>query len=554
MSPIHVLHCVLPIAVIISALQGIDATQRVLSLTEHTFNTVIAAEKLVFVKFCDQRLEKCQMFADAFEKAAYKLKGTVKLANIDITQHALITRHGIVDMPTVKVFSNGELVTDYKGGLDSASIISFAHRVSIPPYIELRDARAFDRFVHVKGDASPVIAVLPAHAILRVFKRAAFTLIDAMPAAVRFALVTKMSVVTLPSLSAGNVYVLHPKEHPSGAPVQFEPQRSTSFEQFIWRHAWPAWSRLDAKSLHLFTTLRMPVVIGFFRDCTELRCRALERVARARAGNGKLAFAWADPNQYPWLFDHVAHDRNRRGVPIFAYSFKQHTRYVLPDDFHFSERKLAHWVDGITASRVLPFHKSEKVPSAQATFVHVVVGATWFNDVENARMDVFVVQLVPHCARSIRMHAVLDSIATTLRTAGVAHIRIAKMDASLNDPSDAYVVTEHNLAYDDEDLESHGFPAAHFFSIGSRFGLEYDGRLSAKAIVEFLLQSATRKFAVNTRGLDDDVYMAQSPGHQSFTLGSLRENRVEKVMEKWRDLEDDIEPMGDLEDGIHSEL
>ena len=104
---------------------------------------VIAKEKLVMVKFFAPWCGHCQAMAEDFKTAATELKGKAVLADVDATtEEELAKKFNIDGFPTLKVFANGEELTDYNGGRDKASMIKFIERATLPPFHEAADKAA----------------------------------------------------------------------------------------------------------------------------------------------------------------------------------------------------------------------------------------------------------------------------------------------------------------------------------------------------------------------------------------------------------------------------
>ena len=76
------------------------------------FQDLLDTEETVVVKFWATWCGPCKMFAPAFEKAAEKTpEATFVAADVDSADWAML-EYGVRGIPAVKVFKNGEYVTD----------------------------------------------------------------------------------------------------------------------------------------------------------------------------------------------------------------------------------------------------------------------------------------------------------------------------------------------------------------------------------------------------------------------------------------------------------
>jgi len=78
---------------------------------------------LLLVHFKTEWNGACQILAPVYEELAYVYKGAVKFFTIDAEKNKILMReYGIMEIPTILFFKNGELI-DHVSGLASKSII-----------------------------------------------------------------------------------------------------------------------------------------------------------------------------------------------------------------------------------------------------------------------------------------------------------------------------------------------------------------------------------------------------------------------------------------------
>ena len=110
-------------------------------LTDSNFEEeVLDSEEMVLVEFFAPWCGHCKNLAPHWAQAATELKGKVKIAALDATEHTVTaSRYGIRGYPTIKMFpagkKDGEAV-EYDGGRTANDIVAWAlDKVSenIPP-------------------------------------------------------------------------------------------------------------------------------------------------------------------------------------------------------------------------------------------------------------------------------------------------------------------------------------------------------------------------------------------------------------------------------------
>ncbi len=98
----------------------------VLHLTAENFKSTIQnAEKPVLVDFFADWCMPCKMFAPILEKVAEKIDdgAIIAKANIDEVE-AIAMEYGVMSVPTVIVFKNGEEVRRNVGGMSAGEVLN----------------------------------------------------------------------------------------------------------------------------------------------------------------------------------------------------------------------------------------------------------------------------------------------------------------------------------------------------------------------------------------------------------------------------------------------
>ena len=110
-----------------SALYG--SKSPVVKLTKDNFKKlVLDSDELWFVEFFAPWCGHCKQLAPAWEEAANRLKGVVKVGAVDMTTDQDVGQpYGIQGFPTIKFFGfNKQKPLDYQSGRDADTLVNYA--------------------------------------------------------------------------------------------------------------------------------------------------------------------------------------------------------------------------------------------------------------------------------------------------------------------------------------------------------------------------------------------------------------------------------------------
>ena len=97
-----------------------------LVLTKENFDTVINSEKPVLVDFWATWCGPCKMLAPFIEEIAEEMKDEVTVAKLDVDREGDIAmKYGVMSIPTLILFKNGEEVRRTIGFRPKAQLIEF---------------------------------------------------------------------------------------------------------------------------------------------------------------------------------------------------------------------------------------------------------------------------------------------------------------------------------------------------------------------------------------------------------------------------------------------
>lgn len=479
------------LAVVVAAV-CVAAAADVVTLTKSNFDETIAKEKLVLVKFFAPWCGHCKAMAEDFKSAATELKGQAVLADVDATiEEDLAKKYNIQGFPTLKVFADGQELTDYNGGRDKESMVKFVQRATLAPYTEVAKPDDYNKFVAAHTGKNFLVGVGLGDTALAAFKKATFALRDIMPDTIEFAHAADNAALEkkIDGVATGDIYLLvSDGEKGEVKPVKYNAETSDSIEAFVKKAALPVFQELTQSNAEMYTEIPHPLVLGFFDDCTGDECQTLEKIAHASSDVSNLAFAWVNQKTLESFVEYVG--LKDAEIKICAYSFADDARYLLPEGFKMSEENLAKWVADLKDGKVDQARKSQAIPETQDGPTYTVVGDSWATEVAGAGKDVFIVQVAEWCGHCNAFKPILSKVAEELSKAGVDHVRIALMDSTENDAPAEY--------------KAKGFPTVHFFPAGKGEGVEYDGERTSKGVIDWIKERTTKKFEFDTDSLGED--------------------------------------------------
>merc|ERR1719326_2243116 len=121
----------------------------VLVLNEGNFEETIRGNPFILVEFYAPWCGHCKQFAPEYAAAAKQLKGStppVPLAKVDATAETkLAEQYGVRGYPTIRLFIDGR-DQEYTGGRTEQSIVTWVHKKTGPPAVQLEDAASAEQF------------------------------------------------------------------------------------------------------------------------------------------------------------------------------------------------------------------------------------------------------------------------------------------------------------------------------------------------------------------------------------------------------------------------
>lgn len=442
------------------------------------FDEIISKKELTFVKFYAPWCGHCKKMAEDFKEAASALKGKAVLVDLDATvEKDLAAKYGVRGFPTLKLFSGGEVISDYKGGRTKEAIVKYINNALLPSFTECGDADAVAKFVK-ENTGKAIFFGANLDGLKSEFKKSSLSLRDLIPDNVAFGAVSDISLLkelTDKEVKADSIVVVREDS------TDIYTGEASGFEGWAKLSALETFGELSRDTASLYTELNKPIFI-LFQDPAkkdESVNSAIIEIAKKYRADSAMAFAWINVVELKSFAEHIGVADKDPAIAI--YEFSSDVKYIF--DEKFSAETLGGWIEKFNAGEITPTMKSQPIPEKNDEPVKIVVGDSWTDIVEDESKDVLIEQYAPWCGHCKKLAPILDELAADLKD--VKTLVIAKMDATMNDAP--------------ADYKAQGYPTLHFFKAGEKKGKAYDGGRTKEDFVKFLKENCTHKEGIDLK-------------------------------------------------------
>jgi protein disulfide isomerase family A protein 3 len=133
------------------ALVGLVFASDVLELHDSDFDSTIRQHDIALVEFYAPWCGHCKSLAPHYEKAATALKNAdppVTLIKVDCTAETKVCgKQGVSGYPTLKIFKNGEVASDYNGPREADGIVKYMRSKAGPTSKEINSVADMEKFL-----------------------------------------------------------------------------------------------------------------------------------------------------------------------------------------------------------------------------------------------------------------------------------------------------------------------------------------------------------------------------------------------------------------------
>lgn len=417
------------------------AESDVLVLTDDDFESKLAALENTLVMFYAPWCGHCKRLKPEFAQAAELLRDDdppVNLAKVDCTEGGKETcnKFSVSGYPTLKIFKNGEVSSDYNGPREAIGIAKYMRSQVGPASKELKTVADYEAFV-AKDDVA-IVAFLPESdsKLEKTFGKVA----DKLREKARFARTSNPAVLEKAGQKADTLVLYRPtvlanKFEPSSVVYAGAFDRD-DIEKFITKEFF---GLVGVRTQDNAKEFKQPVVIAYFAVDYKKNPKGTNywrnRILKVAEQFKDFSFAISSKDEFQYEMNEYGIDFVPSDKPIVTAKNAKGQKFIAQGEF--SVESFTEFLTKLNAGELEPFLKSEAIPDHNEGPVVVAVGKNFDDAVTNNGKDTLIEFYAPWCGHCKKLTPIFDELGQKLKDEDVA---IVKMDATANDVPAPYDV------------------------------------------------------------------------------------------------------------------
>jgi len=453
-------------------LVGLATADSTLDLTDADFDSKLADIDTALVMFYAPWCGHCKRLKPEFEKSAADLLANdppVSLVKVDCTEGGkdVCGRFEVKGYPTLKIFRNGELSSDYNGPREAAGITKFMKAQVGPASKEIKTVAEAEKIL-----AKPEVVIFafgdqPAHS------KAASKLRES----VAFAHTTSEEVMT--KLGYKDAIVLFRPKNLQSKFEAAELKYESSDPVDKWVNA-NYHGICGVKTTDNAADFKNPQVTAYYTVDYTKNPKGTNywrnRVMKVAVDFSTYNFAIADKDDFQGELGDLGFDYIEGDKPVVAAKDASGLKYRMDqiDEAKDFMPKLKDFLTQLEAGNLEPYLKSEAIPDNSANAVKVAVAKNFDELVTKSEKDVLVEFYAPWCGHCKKLTPIFDELGEKMADEDV---EIVKMDATANDVPPQYEVK--------------GFPTLFWLPKNSKNPTSYNGGRELDDFVKYIAENAS---------------------------------------------------------------
>jgi len=457
----------------------------VLDLGDADFDSKLADIDTALVMFYAPWCGHCKRLKPEFEKSAGDLLANdppVSLVKVDCTEAGKDTcgRFEVRGYPTLKIFRNGELSSDYNGPREAAGITKFMKSQVGPASKEIKTVAEAEAIL-AKTDVVIFGFGAADSTIQQTFSKTAAKLREDYT----FAHTSAEEVMTKLGQKEG-VVMFRPKHLQN----KFEDATVVYAGSASDKGALATWIADNIHGLCGHRTgdnakdFKMPLVVAYYAVDYAKNVKGTNywrnRVLKVGKEFSDFNFAISNKDDFMSELSEYGFEAAVGDKPVVAARDAKGLKYKMSTEFDMENFK--DFLTQLEAGNVEPWIKSEAVPDNSAPGVKTAVAKNFDELVTNSEKDVLVEFYAPWCGHCKKLTPIFEELGEKMADEDV---EIVKMDATANDVPPQYEVK--------------GFPTLFWLPKGSKKVESYNGGRELDDFIKYIAENASDELKGYTR-------------------------------------------------------